>query len=125
MPIPTHDCFQPVPKVIVAILFCRSDTYTYSGIKPYHDERPFGTINSSSARYASTSTSLSHVSGNNIKVSRVQCSTVPRVFYFLTTINTASISKIPSNFFPLNRSTESLIKDQRKPSNVSQCVSLP
>ena len=83
-------------------------------------------MHTTSSHYASTTTSLGHVSGNNTKVSRLLCSTIPRVNYFpnyfITTIENASISKLILIFLPMRKITEGLIKEE-KLLGVWQCIS--
>ena len=86
---------------------------------PYCDEQEFGNTNfSTTPHYASTSSSISQASSNNIKVSRLQCSPIPRDFfcpiYLITTVDTATINIIESNtHYIFRRTIQSLIKETK------------
>ena len=83
---------------------------------PYCDEQELGSTNLTTAHYASTSSSISQAPSNNIKVSRLQCSSIPRDFfcpiYLITTVETpTTINKIePKTYYILRRTIQSLIK---------------
>ena len=108
---------QVCTNISILTYICRASSHLYSGSNQLSDEWSSANICGSSGHYASTSTSLSHVSANNTKVSRLLCSTVLRVYYFpiyfIRSIESASIFNITSKALPLRRTTENLIKDHQ------------
>ncbi len=98
--------------------FSRAVSSLYSGPNNFPDERSSTSIGGSSTHYASTSSSLRHVSANNTKVSRLLCPTVLRVYYFpmyfIRSIETASIFNITTKAFPSRKAKENIIKEQQK-----------
>merc|ERR1719242_1425903 len=88
------------------------------GSMPYADEPKLTNFSISSTRHAITTSSLSNVPGNNIKVSRLQCSTLLRVsnlpIYSITGPEIVFIFKIIFKKDPLWKVSVNLIKEKQK-----------
>ena len=89
----------------------------YKGSMPYADEPKLTNFSISSTRHATTTSSFSNVPGNNIKVSRLQCSTLLRVsnlpIYSITGLEIVFIFKIIFKKDPLWKDSVNLIKEKR------------
>ena len=101
----------------------------YKGSMPYADEAKLTNFSISSTRHATTTSSFSNVPGNNIKVSRLQCSTLLRVsnlpIYSITGLEIVFIFKIIFKKDPLWKVSVNLIKETKtKRSIVSSVYSL-
>ena len=85
---------------------------------PYADEAKLTNFSISSTRHATTTSSFSNVPGNNIKVSRLQCSTLLRVsnlpIYSITGLEIVFIFKIIFKKDPLWKVSVNLIKEKQK-----------
>ena len=96
----------------------------------YCDEQELGTANVTAAHYASTSSSISQAPSNNIKVSRLQCSSIPRDFfcpiYLITAVETPTTINIiqPKIYYILRRTIQSN-KRNLKLRNLPNLVLLP